>query len=169
MCRYEFNYAEAIVSAHKRVCHTAIDTSPKWPRMDSWPSRELFKMFLSLKQAILGRIWRRFEAKTWLDRRSLYAVVSNGNLGAMTWKTDDTFVMASVSSLRKGFVKSECAEYKHKFGHFGRDRPDLLANIVRESKIEALQAKVFDIESKITHIDGFSDKLDGMLRSFHDK
>ncbi|KAH0990936.1 hypothetical protein GBA52_002419 [Prunus armeniaca] len=68
-----------------------------------------------------------------------------------------------------GFVKSECAEYRHKFGHFGRDRPDLLANIVRESKIEALQAKVFDIESKITHIDGFSDKLDCMLRSFHDK
>ncbi|CAB4267058.1 unnamed protein product [Prunus armeniaca] len=95
----------------------------------------------------------------------------------MTWKTDDTFVMASVSSLRKviinghfgdlahfdfdreleqhnfnlilllGFVKSECAEYRHKFGHFGRDRLDLLANIVRESKIKALQAKLFDIES----------------------
>ncbi|KAL6296930.1 hypothetical protein ACE6H2_005072 [Prunus campanulata] len=26
--------------------------------------------------------------------RSLYAVVSNGNLGAMTWKTDDTFIIA---------------------------------------------------------------------------
>ncbi|CAB4297549.1 unnamed protein product [Prunus armeniaca] len=109
----------------------------------------------------------------------------------MTWKTDDTFVIASESSLRMvisnghfgdlayfdfdteleqhSFVKSERAEYRHKFGHFRCDCLDLLANIVRESKIEALQAKVFDIESKITQIDGFSDKLDGMLRSFHDK
>lgn len=70
-------------------------------------------------------------------------------------------------------MKSECAEYRPKFDHFRRDRPDLLANIIWESKIEALQGKVFDIESKITQIDGrideFSDKLDGMLRSFHDK
>ncbi|BBG95702.1 NB-ARC domain-containing disease resistance protein [Prunus dulcis] len=86
--------------------------------------------------------------------RSLYAVVSNGNLRVMTWKTDDTF----------GFVKSERSEYRPKFDHFRRDRLDLLANIIRESKMKALQGKVFDIESQITQIDGrideFSDKLD---------
>ncbi|CAL2256403.1 unnamed protein product [Prunus armeniaca] len=36
--------------------------------MGSWPSGEVFGIFLSLKRAILGQIWRRFETKTWLTR-----------------------------------------------------------------------------------------------------
>lgn len=74
-----------------------------------------------------------------------------------------------------GFMKSEVADYRHKSGHFRRDRPDLLANIVRESEIAPLQlqAKVLDVDRKITQLgarnDAFSEKLDRMLSSFQDK
>ncbi|BBH05518.1 hypothetical protein Prudu_016926 [Prunus dulcis] len=43
-----------------------ISSGAKQPKMTSdgsWPSEEVFRIFLSLKQAILGQIWRRFEAK----------------------------------------------------------------------------------------------------------
>lgn len=180
--------AEVALETQDRAFKDAITKIPELARMaDKLKDQQC-------RQALKAKV-RRASRRGLVQ--NLYAVVTDGILGALTWKTDETFTMASKSNLKKvisnghfgqlayfdfdreleqyGFMKSEVADYRHKSGHFRRDRPDLLANIVRESEIAPLQlqAKVLDVDRKITQLgarnDAFSEKLDRMLSSFQDK